>query len=117
MMRGSALGRTSAIAFTLLMLMAASAHTGRESAGTRWDRGELEVALDLAITADAPLVDPGFVLRRVPDVHAGSPSVLEAGIMLALLLGLIGRPQNHDLPRLGHWWLPRRTPRAPPAFR
>lgn len=115
-MRGFPLGRRSTIAFALLMLTAVSAHTGREAGGTRWDRGELEVALDLAITADGPLVDPGFVLRPVLDLHAGSLSVLGGGILLALLLSLIGRSRDLLLPRLAHWWLPRRTPRAPPAF-
>jgi hypothetical protein len=115
-MRGWALGRTAPFAFALLMVIAVFAHTGREAAGTPLNRGELEVALDGAITADAPLVDPGFVLRRVPDTHPGSLSVLVAGILLALLLSLAGRPRNGLLPRLAHWWLPRRTPRAPPAF-
>jgi hypothetical protein len=115
-MRSSALGRTEALAFALLMVMAVFAHTGWEGAGTPLNRGELEVALDLAITADAPLVDPGFVLRRTPDAHPGSMSLPVAGILLALLLWLTGRPRNGLLPRLAHWWLPRRTPRAPPAF-
>jgi hypothetical protein len=115
-MRGQALGRTAALPFALLMVMAVFAHTGWGAAGTPLNRGELEVALDGAITADAPLVDPGFVLRRVPDTHPGSLSVLVAGILLALLLSLAGRPRNGLLPRLAHWWLPRRTPRAPPAF-
>jgi hypothetical protein len=115
-MRGSALGRTAALAFALLMVMAVFAHTGWEAAGTPWNRGELEVALDLAITADAPLVDPGFVLRRIPDANPGSVSIPVTGIVLALLLSLTGRPRDRLLPRLAHWWLPRRTPRAPPAF-
>jgi hypothetical protein len=115
-MRSSALGRTAVLTFAALMVMAAFAHTGWEAAGTLVTRGELEVALDLAITADAPLVDPGFVLRRIPDAHPGSVSVLVTGILVALLLSMTGRPRNRLLPRLAHWWLPRRTPRAPPAF-
>src|SRR5438093_6118265 len=115
-MRSSALGRTAALTFALLMVMAVFAHTGWEAAGTPLNRGELEVALDLAITADAPLVDTGFVLRRVPDANPGSVSLLVAGILLALLLSLTGRPLDRLLPRLALWWLPRRTPRAPPAF-
>jgi hypothetical protein len=115
-MRSSALGRTAVLTFAALMVMAAFAHTGWEAAGTLLNRGELEVALDLAITADAPLVDPGFVLRRIPDAHPGSVSVLVTGILLAELLSLPGRPRDRHLPRLTHWWLPRRTPRAPPTF-
>ena len=115
-MRSSALGRTAALTFALLMVVAVFAHTGREAAGTPLNRGELEVALDLAITADAPLVDTGFVLRRVPDANPGSVSLLVAGILLALLLSMTGRPRDRLRPRLALWWLPRRTPRAPPAF-
>ena len=115
-MRGSSIGRKAALPFALLIVVAVFAHTGWEAAGTPLNRGELEVALDLAITADAPLVDPGFVLRRAPDANPGSVSFLLAGILLALLLSLTGRPLDRLLPRLAHWWLPRRTPRAPPAF-
>jgi hypothetical protein len=115
-MTGSAIGRRAALPFALLMVVAVFARTGWEAAGTPLNRGELEIALDLAITADAPLVDIGFALRRVPDANAGSVSLLVAGILLALLLSLTGRPLDRLLPRLAHWWLPRRTPRAPPAF-